>query len=202
MHANDHQSKLMKPRVLVLPIAAIIIFALCVYKLSQPQQDVSARAENYQYLQLPPNFVLFDQQNRSVKLKRYLGRHELIVVFYHTRVTDTDAGLQVEMNPLMQAMLNRLDQIESRNIILIGVTNAIPQHNRKLLEQRGIRSRSLVILSDFLGDVHAMWGCWDQQQQKPIDSVFFVDRAGRVLHNQQGPVPLGDPLSFLYEKLN
>ena len=74
-----------RPRVLVLPIAAAVIVGLVVFKLSQPPQPRSSAT--FDERRPAPKFLALDSQNQLVKFERYLGRQEVLLIFF-----DGEAG--------------------------------------------------------------------------------------------------------------
>jgi peroxiredoxin len=163
----------MRRRILVLPVAAVLIALLCVHKLSRsyPRQDES--------LLLPvvekqaPAFELLDQNKPSelVRLRRYLDHAEIVVVFF-----DGEHG--ADHSGVLQHLRGKFAKLQKSGIAVLAVSTALPQQNRKIIENSG--AFPFPLLSDPDLSVHQAWGRIDAATGRPLTGVFLVDRAGRV----------------------
>lgn len=192
----------MRRRVLVLPIAALLILLACLYKWNR-RYDYSAVAEPERFCFARNfDFRLPQQSRRStyvyVSLHGYLNRHRIFVVFY-----DGKAG--AEKDPFLVRLRENYDQLKRRNVQVLGISTALPRENRPpdpgdMVRQENQPSKPFpfFLLSDRVNpsvklSVHKMWGRYDPTRDKPLTGVFFVDRKGLVRCDGRKPVPLDDP---------
>lgn len=167
-----------RPRILVLPIAAAIISVLVVFKVTQvPQSRHSAVMNEFRSA---PSFVALDLDNKLFKLERYIGRHEILVIFF-------DGELGADRDPMLQRVRERFSKIKSRGTQVVAISAALPQHNRQAVERSG--KFPFPVLSDPEFLIHRMWGRYDENEQRPLPAAFLIDRAGRVPWTGQSPRP-------------
>lgn len=199
----------MRPRHLFLPIAAVVITALCAWKLGREEQSAERRAAadgNGIIQPLPPafRFELYDQTSQLMRLERYLGRHEIFVIFF-------DGRAPLENRFLLQ-LVEAAPALERRNVEVVGVSQALPQENEKVLaalldalgREPGQHS-PVVLVSDLEGRVHRTWGvepadvfpAADEGGDAAAETVFFIDRAGRIPMLDGAPLPVPDPQTKL-----
>lgn len=175
---------MIKPRVLFLPIAAVIIAGLCIYRLNRP--DPVPTAESRLPRKLAPKFELYDQNSENVRLERYLGRHRVLVVFF-------DGAAGAESIPEIQKLVTLQDRLEASDIIVIGVSRGLPQEHERslkaLLPNGRAASSRLMLVSDLDGQTHLRWGLPDRLQNGEA-RVFSVDRAGQVDFQETHPAPV------------
>lgn len=167
-----------RPRILVLPIAAVIIGGLVTFKLTrspQSQQDVFQSE-----VRSAPSFVALDLDNKLFKLERYIGRHEILLVFF-------DGELGADHDPQLQRVRERFAELKQRGIQVVAISVALPQHNRQAVARSGKFPFPLLSDPEFL--IHRQWGCYDEDEQHPQTGVFVIDRAGRVAWSGRSPRP-------------
>lgn len=171
----------MKPRILVLLVAAILIAWMTYDKMSRTYPPRSATATRYP-LGSPPLFEAQDVNNRFFRLNRYVGRHSFFVVFF-------DAERGATQSPVLNHLKSHDDELRSRNMQVVGVSSALPQHNRN-----ADFPDSFVLVTDpepfYL--IHRDWGSFNEGEELPVETVFFVDRAGRIQIHDGKPIPLSD----------
>ncbi|MGH7201844.1 MAG: redoxin domain-containing protein [Planctomycetaceae bacterium] len=168
----------MQRRTLVLPFAAVVITALCVYATVRPYPP-QRRIRGPQEMRPAPLFELYDKQNRTVRLKAYVGRHRILVVFF-----DGEGG--ADRDPLLRRLRGDFENLES-DVKILAVSTALPQHNRQA------DPFPFPLLSDPGLQVHRQWGRYDEQTERPLTGVFHIDRAGLVAWSDGHPQPLSDP---------
>lgn len=173
----------LRPRILVLPISAALILGLMAYKRSQPPQSPSAAAVEERRPVDPLKFAALDSQNQLVKFERYLGRHEILLIFF-----DGDAG--ADRDPAILRATRHFSELKRRNVQVVGVSAALPQHNRQAAERHG--PFPFPLLSDPEFFIHRLWGRYDEQRLRPLTGVFAIDRAGRVAWSGRAPQPVAD----------
>lgn len=193
-----------RKRVLVLPISAAIILALMAYKYSRTYSDrTTAFTPGLKMLPEPlSEFALYDSNNRLVRFQRYVGRHRIVVVFF-----DGQAG--ADKDETLLKLGRDYDRIHATGTIVVAVSAAIPQQNRKARQRQYEKVEEqyqpfpFPLLSDIPRDpqtppfaVHKLWGRFDETTGKPLPGVFLVDRAGRVAWSGTAPRPLKDPAAI------
>lgn len=179
----------MRPRILVLPVAAIVISSLVVWRLNR--QERPRPTGHAVTLQLAPRFELYDQSSRLVKFERYLGRTRMVVLFY-----DGDAG--ADRNALLGRLRDHHDAVEQAGVQVVGISTATPYANRAAAERAG-GEFPFPLLSDvdLSLPVHRMWGMVDRQTGQPRVGLFLVDRGGRVAVQSGRPQPVRDPAAVV-----
>ena len=184
----------MKKRILVLPLSALLIVALCLYKLTQSYDRPILRSRVVK--RQAPLFELYDagSPSKRVRLASYLGRHRIIVVFF-------DGRRGADRDPRILRLARDAERIERAGIVVFAISDALPPENRTALkraEEKGIEIPFL-LLSDppptpgapLAGHrVHRAWGRIDRKSGKPVPGIFLIDRAGRVEWTADGPKPV------------
>jgi peroxiredoxin len=184
----------MRNRVLILPIAAAIIVALCAYRLlreERPSVGVVTAMKRQ-----PPPFELFNSASppAPVRLATYLGRHQIMLVFF-------DGRKSADRDPVLLWLSRNAERIEDADIKVFCISGALPFQNRaaiKKMQNQGL-AVPFVLLTDppptegapemgYL--VHKEWGRYDRQTGQSLPGIFLIDRAGRVQWNESGPVPV------------
>lgn len=173
--------RLFRARILVLPIAAIIIVGLVTWKIRQPPQARNSAV----FAERRPahKSIGLDSHNQLVKLERYLGRHEILLIFF-----DGEAG--ADHDPVLLRVRQRFDELQRRGVKIIGVSAAIPQLNRQAAERAG--PFPFPLLSDPEFFIHRMWGRYDEDQLQTRTGTFWIDRAGQVAWSGNFPRPVPD----------
>lgn len=187
----------MDKRVLFLPVAALAILAVVVWK-SQQTYPPQPRAEELVFPAPAPGFELNDQTSRTFRFDAYRGRHDIFVVFF-----DGKAG--VANSPWLNLLREHQAELDGRRTIVMGISTALPQENigvTQITESDGERTQTrntypFSLLTDLDLSVHRAWGRLDEAANEPLQGVFFVDRAGQVDSRNGVPVPLTDPKTFI-----
>ena len=167
-----------RPRILILPIAAAIIGGLVTFKLNQPlqRQETILLSEVRQ----APTFKALDMDNKLFKLDRYIGRHEILIIFF-------DGELGADRDPLLQRVRERFTELKRRGMQVVAISTALPQHHRQAIARGGQFPFPLLSDPEFL--IHRQWGRYDEDEQRPRTGVFVIDRAGRVAWSGRSPRP-------------
>lgn len=189
----------MNRRVLILPVAAVVITAMTVWRYnrgdSRPATDSAPVIER----RLARPFELYDQHSRLVKFERYLGRTPLLVVFF-----DGERG--VNADPFLPRLRDGIEQVEVAGVQVIGISTATPFANREAEKLSG-RDYPFPLLTDVdavLGaplPVHHLWGLVDEIGTTSRTGVFFIDRAGHVTWESGRPKPAESPESVVAQLL-
>lgn len=174
----------MKKRVFLLPAAALVIAALCVYRMTQSQQGRGELIPPPAAKQPAPLFEAYNQDSELVKFERYLGRHRVLVVFY-----DGERG--AHENPVLRQLAGHPEQVKSSHAVVVGVSTALPQENERAIERMGSAFPGQ-LLTDLDLEIHRKWGRFDPETEKPIPGVFLVDRTGRVAFADGVPQPVAE----------
>ena len=175
-----------KPRILVLPVAALVIIGLVYFKSSQPQVELSNAARQALQRRRPaPPFKLHDQRSQPFRLERYLGRHKLLIVFF-------DPSPGAAKNPQLQILKAGYDQLVAHDRKVIAISSATPYANRESFKSGG--DFPFHVLSDADYSVETAWGCMSKgEPPQVIPSALVVDRAGVISWSQIGgetPIPV------------
>lgn len=170
----------MDKRILVLPLAAVILTALVAWKLTRTYEAASTSGLAAE--RPAPLFEGLDSNNEMVRLERYVGRHPVIVVFY-----DGKAGADESADLL--ALREHFSEIDAAGAKVIAVSGALPQQNRAAMRSSG--SFPFPLVTDVPPEyaVHRRWGRYDESADQPLPGLFFVNRQGNVAWGNRGPQP-------------
>lgn len=182
-------------RRFVLPIAAVLICLLSIYKLTRSYDDVRAKLPEAQCI--APLFDLpelrKDKIGSTVRLARYVGRHRIVVIFF-------DASRNAKRDDVLYRLRELYPQLKKKNIEVIAISNQLPNNS----------AAKLSALADFPFPVlfekqngsqkhriHRQWGRYDSTQQKTLTGTFLINRAGQVTSRGNIPKPLPSPLETI-----
>ena len=127
--------------------------------------------------QYSPRFALYDQSSppQIVKFERYLGRTQLVVVFF-----DGETG--ADRDPWLTQLRDHHDRVKAAQVQVIGISTATPYANREA--ERRSQEFPFPLLSDISQDTpapaHTLWGLLDPRDGSLHTGVFLVDRSGMV----------------------
>jgi peroxiredoxin len=185
-----------RKRLLVLPIAAVVIVGLCSWKLSRP--TISGRGNRSVEIrrQQSPRFELIDQNKRLVKFERYLHRHRIVLVFF-------DATKSPDQDERLVQLRQGLPRLRRNETVVVGVSGGLPQENRQGtvfpfplltdLKQRDAGSHYLV---------HKQWGSYDPATNRPEFKMFLIDRKGTVAWDGDKPRPIRNATTVINALIN
>ena len=183
----------------VLPAIAAVMLGLTAWRMANPRQSVDP--ENAPRLRRPaPSFQLYDQggdgvKPRVVNLDSYLHRHRIVLAFY-------DGQKGPEDDPLLRELRRFHDALENENIVVFGISTALPQENRR----NSVTQFPFKLLSDVTAEaknsVHRTWGRLIEaptidQPSGTKPGVFLIDRKGLVAWDDDHPHPDPDPKTFV-----
>jgi peroxiredoxin len=171
----------MRTRLLILPVAVIIITALVVYKQTRTYRK--RPAVSVKTFVPAPLFEELDENNQPVRLKTYIGRHTILVAFF-------DGELGADRDPQLVKLRAAHARLEKHDVIVLAVGTSLPQENRKAIS-RG-EPFPFPLLSDVDYDSHRRWGRFDEAGGKTLTGVFRVDRKGSVASTGNLPKPVAD----------
>lgn len=180
--------RVLRPRIAVVFVAALAIAGLCAYKLTRSHDARREQVILPAQKQLAPTFELYDQHKpqRRVRLAAYLGRHTILLVFF-------DGTRGADRSPILMRLRENYETLESTGIVVLSVSTALPQDNRKVIDRVG--EFPFPLLSDPALEVHRQWGRVDGDE--PLEGAFLIDRAGWVGWANGAPQPLDDPSETL-----
>ena len=172
-----------------LPVSAVVLAGLTAWEQSNTQ-DRRSRSRPVEGIrkQLVPRrlqFELYDTENRTVRLARYLGRHRIELVF-------VKQGGDVEKDPVVVA-IREVMATRSDNGVLLVVSAELPQSLRGKGDDP--ENRKNVLLSDaggrrgqLPGEAADAWGVSEPGGLVSQTRWFAIDRAGRVDWDATGPL--------------
>jgi peroxiredoxin len=185
--------------MLLLPLAAVVIAGLVVYRLQRgerPSPPVPKSAALRETRTAPPLAIpLADQKKHIVKLERYYGRAPIVIVFF-----DKDAG--ADNDPYLTQLRDCFDQLDSDGIEVVGISTASSFQNQQAEERAG-KPFPFPLLSDIHPEGHSpapisiQFGLFDVATQTPRTAVFLIDRAGQVAWDGAAPRPVKDPAAAI-----
>lgn len=178
----------------MLPIAAVVITGLCVWRVSRPPRAIPTTvADSVRHQPAPQaSFLLLDQHSKPVKLERYFGRQPLIVRFLGESNPESD--------PVLGALRERRTQWSRGGYEVVAVTTLPPSVTRKTIREA---ADDIPLLSDIVignpqnGPLHQLWGCIDTTTGTLRAGLFVVDREGRVESQDGVPRPVDDPVRWV-----
>src|SRR5262249_16421102 len=118
----------MRRRILVLPLAAVIIAGLVTYKLLQKHPPRPPTLSASPAVFPAPLFQLHDEHSKMFRLARYLGRHKILVVFF-----DPSAG--ADQNPQLQLLKQDFAALKSTGAYILAISAATPFANRESIKR-------------------------------------------------------------------
>ena len=186
---------LQSKRIMILPLSAAVIAALCGWRIMNPGGLSDPPGTQPEMRQPAPVFQLYDQNSTLVNLEAYLHRHRIVIVFF-----DGQAG--PETNETLAALREFHGALEAENIIVLGVSTALPQEIRNNSSQ----PFPFPILSDVAAtsteSAHRKWGRFIEplSLDKPAGTqpgVFLIDRMGLVPWQGAYPRPETDTSSIV-----
>jgi len=187
----------MRRRVLVLPLAALLIAAACAYKLTRIEADRDAPLAEQGISRPPPLLELYDQSkpSRRVRLASYLGRHRVLVIFF-------DGVRGVENDLKLNFLRKNFTRFENADCVILAVTTALPQEMRRASVAHG--TFPFPLLSDPSLHVHRSWGMVEGEPPRPTSGLFLIDRTGHVSWSRSAdlPLPLADPDRVIRELID
>ncbi|MCA9087099.1 MAG: redoxin domain-containing protein [Planctomycetaceae bacterium] len=184
----------MDRRLWVLGSAGALLAAVVTFRIRQLNEWGSRpAAERPQLRRFAPEFELNDQRSHLVKFQRYLGRTQLVVVFF-------DDTLGADSDPVLRPLIDHADAIEAAGIQLVGVSAATPFANRQAEERLGHKVdfpllTDVDLTSPITVPTHRLYGRFDDQTGTPLTGLFLIDRKQTVLMNPRNgfPAPVADP---------
>lgn len=178
----------------MLPIAAVIIAGLVVYRLEREERGPvvgGAVADR----RLAPNIVLSSQSRQLVKLEGYLGRTRIVLVFF-----DGDQG--ADSDPILLSLMEHHSELGEAGIQVIAVSRATRYANQQAEERLG-RKFPFPLLTDIDPDqptpapAHQAWGLFDADDNQTRTGLFLIDRDGTVRWAEGRPRPVSDPQAVI-----
>ena len=119
-------------RIYLLILAACVIAGLVFYKQNRDRQRRLQGPVDREMTRLAPLFEATDLNNRRVRLNTYIGRHQILMIFF-------DGKTPVDEEPLLQMLADEEEKLAEQDLIVLAVSTALPQQYRSAIE----RSRPL-----------------------------------------------------------
>jgi peroxiredoxin len=172
----------MKERRLTFVVAAgLLIAVVCVVRIATNRpQSYEAQVAAASVMRPAPGFEALDSDNHLVRLGAWLGRHQIVVVFF-----DGERGADQDANLLR--LRERFSELNAPSVKIVGVTAVAPQVNRAAIERGG--SFPFPLVSDIDPQnpegtmrIHRHWGRLDSRSEKPVPGIFLIDRKGSVAY--------------------
>ena len=168
----------MDRRLLVVLLIGGVIAGVCAYRLQTNEPyDYAAQLRRATTYAPAPLFEGVDEDNQMFRLQAYLGRHRILVAFY-----DGEAGANRSRE--LHEIQAHAAELAQRDVKIVAVSRAIPQDNRRALDDLGDFPGPLI--SDVAGEIHERWGRMSPAGTT-LPGLFLIDRKGTVA--SQGAVP-------------
>lgn len=191
----------MRPRlrILVLPLAAVIILSLCVWRIVTPRQRTSIASADMTQRRPAPAFQLYNQDSELVQLQSYLNRHRIVLVFF-------DGQRGPEQDPVLSQLREFYQALKNEGFIVLGVSTALPQQIR----QSSQNPFPFDLLSDVAAtapeSAHRRWGRLIEpeapgQPAGTRPAVFLIDRSGLVPWQDGQPRSVDHPEQLVSQLL-
>jgi len=189
----------MQRRLLVIPISAVLIGGLCIYKQTRTYDRSSISVARTTSKHRAPLFELSNQSKPSelVRLETYIGRHQILVVFF-------DGKSGAHNDPILKRLRRDFDAVKHANIIVLAISTALPQEHRKAIAEHSSFPFDLLSDPDFPDpgfQVHREWGRFDESTGKPLHGLFLIDQAGYVDWRGHSAIPIDEPDSVIDQLL-
>jgi peroxiredoxin (alkyl hydroperoxide reductase subunit C) len=119
-----------------------------------------------------PDFVLKDQNNQEVRLSDFLGRQNVLLVFYPLAFTNTCQGE-------LCSVRDNLSDFANEDVQILTVSVDSPYAHKIWADREGY---DFPLLSDFWphGAVAQAFGVFNEERGYANRGTFLIDRAGVV----------------------
>lgn len=167
-----------KPRMLVLPIAALAIYAAV--KHGEEASRQTPRTDTSVTLMPAPLFEGSDARKSLFRLQGWIGRHRILVVFF-------DGTKGATADPTLTHLLEHVSALKSTNTYVAAVSTALPSQN-----QDTDFPVTFALVTDLPPDfrIHRQWNCYDEAADQPQQAAFLIDQTGNVSEEDGHPAPL------------
>ena len=187
----------MKDRRVLIPIVAgVIIAVVSTWRvMTNKPQDYAAQVKLESEKVIARSVTAFDfegldSDNRLVRLKPFLGRHRVIVLFF-------DGEVGADKDTELLRLRERFDELKAHDVKVVAVSTALPQENRAAMTADRAGPFPFPLVSDFDPTsldgalrIHGRWGRIDAKTGKAIPGAFAIDRKGQVLFAGDSPKPM------------
>jgi peroxiredoxin len=201
-------SPLQRRIVLVIPISAVLIAGLMAYKMTrryEPPVESNAGESNEFEGRPAPLFSIEDQHSRMVRLKSYVGRQKLLIVFF-------DGSQGPDHSELLTRLKAAFPELHATGAVVLAISASRPSQNRYGAHLEHLKANTqgsaateqdelrypFLLLSDILDyNVHRMYQAFDERTGQPLEAVFVVDRAGLIQFAHFGPDHMGTAAEWI-----
>ena len=188
----------MDRRLLIVLLAALTIVGLVVYKQTRTYPNVPLAQDGAEGGYAPlgdvvdqqGRILLTDHNSRTVRLNRYAGRHKLLVVFYY-------APDGADHSPQIMGLREHYAELRRTGAEILPISPTQAPFNRKAIERAG--KFPFVLISDPACTQFRQWGLYDQAENRPLNGVFVVDRAGIIRFARRGGEPFDDYAELVHQ---
>jgi peroxiredoxin len=191
---------------LVIPLSAAVIAGLVTLKVNRPYEPIVEEAASE--IRPAPHFQLYDQHSQLVRLGRYIGRdNKLLIAFF-------DGRQGPERSSLLSSLRERNADFKRVQTVVVAISTLRPSEIRYGIgldhlpgrPTEGTQSAAseiqypFPVLSDIVDcEVHKRYRAFDLKSQQPIEAVFVVDRAGWIQYAHNASSDLGGVDDWLRE---
>lgn len=172
-----------------LPLAAVVITLLVAFREIAPPPP---QADGVQLQMLAPLFELNDQHGKPIRLKSYLGRMRIVVVFFNGE----KGG---DRDPLVRKLIEHYPRLHAAGIQTFAISMATPYANREAEKRLGMEApfpllTDIDLVNPAPSATHRNWGRYDEARDATLTGLFLIDRRGYVATSESGrPAPQADP---------
>src|SRR5262245_60162196 len=121
----------MRRLYLILPLSALLIAGLIVYRLNRTSAPIAAR-DTRETARAAYLFQLYNEESELVRLARYLGRHKILIVFF-------DGKKGPDGSELLQTLKRNFAPIQKTGAIVLAISDLRPSQLRPPPNDRGER---------------------------------------------------------------
>lgn len=127
---------------------------------------------------LAPRFTLPDQNSHTFRLERWLGQHNVLLLFIPVAFTPICTTELPALN------LYREQFWDDTNTVVAAITSDTPPANREWA--RRCEAAELYVLSDHhpIGEVSKAYGAWIPSEGIPDRATVIIGRDGRVQYSE------------------
>ena len=179
-------------RLGIVLLAGAVIAGLCWQRARTNQPyDYEAQYQAAFAVMPAPKIEGLNEHNQMFRLSAYLGRHQVIVIFF-------DGALGATRCPDLIELRDRAEELNRRGVKVVAVSQAIPQVNRDAQLMMG--EVPGVMISDVDGVIPHQGGRLTKSGE-PLTGLFLVDRKGSVAFTEGQPRPYAT-LDELWKELH
>ncbi len=137
--------------------------------------------------QAAPDFSAMNQDNQTLSLKDYAGKHHVVLYFYPK---DDTPGCTIEANQFTELA----SEFADNDTVVIGVSKDPCDSHRAFIDKFGLK---LDLLADTDGHICDEYGVWQEKEKNGIKkmgivrSTFVINKDGTLAMATYGVSPEG-----------